>query len=208
MPAARSFSASHLRRALDIRLVLGLGADAAECAEIPSTPRDSDRDDFRCIPENSSYAPKRTTKMAPVMCDALAAEVSYPQDANRHSTEAARIPASSNGVEVDSRLELQRLAGNACSRPARPAQRDILGTARKSAVDPHRLQAHDWLVETAAPSPPARRSTRVFTRIPVRAAGKSAIGRKFRENSQTIVVNAHGALLYVQAELEMGSDIR
>jgi|HubBroStandDraft_4_1064222.scaffolds.fasta_scaffold26495_5 hypothetical protein len=74
-------------------------------------------------------------------------------------------------------------------------------------VDPARIQAHDGLVDTATPSPAARRSTRVFTRIPVRAAGKSAIGRKFRENSQTIVVNAHGALLYVQAELEMGADI-
>jgi hypothetical protein len=63
------------------------------------------------------------------------------------------------------------------------------------------------VVDTQAPSQPARRSTRVFTRIPVRAAGKSATGRKFRENSQTIVVNAHGALLYVQAELEMGADI-
>jgi hypothetical protein len=62
-------------------------------------------------------------------------------------------------------------------------------------------------VETSAPSQPARRSTRVFTRIPVRAAGKSSTGRKFRENSQTIVVNAHGALLYVQAEVEMGAEI-
>ena len=62
-------------------------------------------------------------------------------------------------------------------------------------------------MDTATPSPAARRSTRVFTRIPVRAAGKSAVGRKFRENSQTIVVNAHGALLYVQAEVEMGADI-
>ncbi|MGA8224372.1 MAG: hypothetical protein WB780_22185 [Candidatus Acidiferrales bacterium] len=52
-----------------------------------------------------------------------------------------------------------------------------------------------------------RRSSRVFTRIPVRATGKNAEGRKFRENSQTIVINAHGGLLYLQASLELGADL-
>jgi hypothetical protein len=52
-----------------------------------------------------------------------------------------------------------------------------------------------------------RRSSRVFTRIPVRAAGKGPDGRKFRENSQTIVVNAHGGLLYLQQTIGMGSDL-
>jgi hypothetical protein len=52
-----------------------------------------------------------------------------------------------------------------------------------------------------------RRSSRVFTRIPVRASGKSIQGRKFRENSQTIVINAHGGLLYLQEELAMGADL-
>jgi hypothetical protein len=52
-----------------------------------------------------------------------------------------------------------------------------------------------------------RRSSRVFTRIPVRAAGKDADGRKFRENSQTIVVNAHGGLLYLQQTIGMGCDL-
>lgn len=52
-----------------------------------------------------------------------------------------------------------------------------------------------------------RRSSRVFTRIPVRAAGKNVDGRKFRENSQTIVINAHGGLLYLHETLEMGADI-
>src|SRR6202047_3372563 len=51
-----------------------------------------------------------------------------------------------------------------------------------------------------------RRSSRVFTRIPVRASGKSIHGRKFRENSQTIVINAHGGLLYIQEELVLGAD--
>jgi hypothetical protein len=52
-----------------------------------------------------------------------------------------------------------------------------------------------------------RRSSRVFTRIPVRASGKSIQGRKFRENSQTIVINAHGGLLYLQEDLAMGADL-
>jgi len=52
-----------------------------------------------------------------------------------------------------------------------------------------------------------RRSSRVFTRIPVRAAGKDTDGRKFRENSQTIVINAHGGLLYVQRPLELGAEL-
>lgn len=52
-----------------------------------------------------------------------------------------------------------------------------------------------------------RRSSRVFTRIPVRAQGKNTEGRKFRENSQTIVINAHGGLLYLQQPLELGADL-
>jgi|SRR5271157_5282339 len=52
-----------------------------------------------------------------------------------------------------------------------------------------------------------RRSSRVFTRIPVRASGKNIDGKKFRENTQTIVINAHGGLLYLQEPLEMGSDV-
>ena len=52
-----------------------------------------------------------------------------------------------------------------------------------------------------------RRSSRVFTRIPVRAAGKDADGRKFRENSQTIVINAHGGLLYLQKPIDLGAEL-
>lgn len=53
----------------------------------------------------------------------------------------------------------------------------------------------------------ARRSSRVFTRIPVQARGTNLEGRKFREKSQTIVVNAHGGLLYLRQELELGAEI-
>ena len=41
----------------------------------------------------------------------------------------------------------------------------------------------------------------------MRASGKNIQGRKFRENSQTIVINAHGALLYLQEEITMGNQL-
>ncbi len=59
------------------------------------------------------------------------------------------------------------------------------------------------LPETTYAKP--RRSTRVFTRIRVWTAGKNVRGRKFHEASETIVVSAHGALLYVQELLELGA---
>lgn len=52
-----------------------------------------------------------------------------------------------------------------------------------------------------------RRSSRVFTRIPVRASGKNSDGKKFRESTQTIVINAHGGLLYLQEPLGMGAEV-
>ena len=58
-----------------------------------------------------------------------------------------------------------------------------------------------------AQSSTQRRSSRVFTRIPVSAKGKNVEGRKFRESSQTIVINAHGGLLYLQQPLELGSEL-
>ena len=49
----------------------------------------------------------------------------------------------------------------------------------------------------------ARRSTRVFMRIRVVAAGKNDNGRRFRESCETIVINAHGGLLYLNQPLRM-----
>jgi hypothetical protein len=50
-----------------------------------------------------------------------------------------------------------------------------------------------------------RRSARVFTRIRVVLAGKNQRGRRFRAATETIVINAHGGLVYLNQELEMGS---
>lgn len=58
------------------------------------------------------------------------------------------------------------------------------------------------MAETTYTSP--RRSSRVFMRIRVVAEGKDNRARKFREACQTIVINAHGGLLYLRQELETG----
>ena len=42
-----------------------------------------------------------------------------------------------------------------------------------------------------------RRSSRVFARVPVSVKGKTNEGRTFRETSETILVSAHGCLLYL-----------
>jgi hypothetical protein len=52
-----------------------------------------------------------------------------------------------------------------------------------------------------------RRSSRVFTRLPVHASGRDSDGRKFRESCQTIVVNAHGGLIYLNASVELGAQV-
>src|SRR3972149_517628 len=49
----------------------------------------------------------------------------------------------------------------------------------------------------------ARRSTRRVMRVRVGAAGKNADGRRFREICETIVINAHGGLLYLNQPLKM-----
>jgi hypothetical protein len=50
-----------------------------------------------------------------------------------------------------------------------------------------------------------RRSARVFMRIRVVLAGKNQRGRRFRANTETIVINAHGGLVYLDQDLDMGS---
>jgi hypothetical protein len=49
----------------------------------------------------------------------------------------------------------------------------------------------------------ARRSTRVFMRVRVVIAGKNSDNRRFREACETIVINAHGGLMYLNQPLNM-----
>jgi hypothetical protein len=48
-----------------------------------------------------------------------------------------------------------------------------------------------------------RRSTRIFMRVRVVAAGKNISGRRFRSACETIVINAHGGLVYLDQEIAM-----
>jgi len=48
-----------------------------------------------------------------------------------------------------------------------------------------------------------RRSSRVFMRVRVVVAGKNSDNRRFREACETIVINAHGGLMYLNQPLAM-----
>ena len=50
-----------------------------------------------------------------------------------------------------------------------------------------------------------RRSSRVFVRLPVMMIGRNSRGRTFRTVTETIVINAHGGLMYLNEPLEMNS---
>lgn len=52
-----------------------------------------------------------------------------------------------------------------------------------------------------------RRSSRVFLRMPVLTKGRNMQGRTFRQPTETIVINAHGGLIYLNETLEMGAEI-
>jgi hypothetical protein len=49
-----------------------------------------------------------------------------------------------------------------------------------------------------------RRSGRVFLKMRLQAQGRAHNGRKFRETCETVVVNAHGALILLKHEIDDG----
>ena len=53
-----------------------------------------------------------------------------------------------------------------------------------------------------------RRSTRIFLRVRVVVAGKNSNGRRFREACETIVINAHGGLLYLNQPVAMDTIVQ
>jgi hypothetical protein len=52
-----------------------------------------------------------------------------------------------------------------------------------------------------------RRSSRVFLRVKLVAAGKNHRGKRFRQACETLVVSEHGGLLYIPQELIVGEDL-
>ncbi|GAC1630923.1 MAG: hypothetical protein NVS9B14_02110 [Candidatus Acidiferrum sp.] len=60
---------------------------------------------------------------------------------------------------------------------------------------------------TPVHSGPKRRSQRVLMQVPVRLHGTDAQGAKFDEETETLAINAHGALVLLQARLTSGSTL-
>src|ERR1700738_100179 len=48
-----------------------------------------------------------------------------------------------------------------------------------------------------------RRSSRVFHKMRVLAQGRAHNGKKFRETCETVVVNGHGGLLFLEHEIDV-----
>jgi len=58
-------------------------------------------------------------------------------------------------------------------------------------------------MDTVASKSP-RRSGRAFLKMKLQAQGRAHNGRKFRETCETVVVNAHGALILLKHEIDDG----
>ena len=77
--------------------------------------------------------------------------------------------------------------------------------SRLDCIDPILQLLEHGLTMTEVLNECPRRSSRVFMRIRVVAQGKNKLGRKFREACNTIVVNAHGGLILLPQEMEIGA---
>lgn len=53
-----------------------------------------------------------------------------------------------------------------------------------------------------------RRSQRVLMQVAVRIRGTDAQGQNFEENTETLAINAHGALVLITARLTSGSKVQ
>jgi hypothetical protein len=58
---------------------------------------------------------------------------------------------------------------------------------------------------TTARTGARRRSQRVLMQVPVRVRGKNAQGAEFDEYTETLAINAHGALILLNARLTSGA---
>jgi len=57
------------------------------------------------------------------------------------------------------------------------------------------------------PDPGRRRSMRVLLSVPIHVSGKTAANQDFTEDTRTLVVNAHGALIALTAQVKPGQKI-
>ncbi len=58
------------------------------------------------------------------------------------------------------------------------------------------------------PDPGRRRSMRVLLSVPITVTGKNSAGHEFMEQTRTLVVNAHGALITLAAQIVPGQQIQ
>lgn len=58
-----------------------------------------------------------------------------------------------------------------------------------------------------APDPGRRRSMRVLLSVPIHVSGKTAEKQEFSEETRTLVVNAHGALISLAAKVLAGQTV-
>jgi hypothetical protein len=62
---------------------------------------------------------------------------------------------------------------------------------------------------TSSVNPVARRrSQRVLMQVPVRVRGTDSQGKEFEEETETLAINAHGALILVSARVTSGSKMQ
>jgi len=77
-----------------------------------------------------------------------------------------------------------------------------------TAIGPEQLATLEtWLTESRETSWLAanlRRSQRVLMKIPVRVSGQNALGLPFEEETETLAVSAHGALIRVSMQVKKG----
>ena len=76
---------------------------------------------------------------------------------------------------------------------------------REHSVDPFCVVAHDGFAMPSGIYERERRSSRAFLRLRIVAAGKNRRGKRFRQACETVVVSAHGGLLCITQEVEMGA---
>ena len=53
-----------------------------------------------------------------------------------------------------------------------------------------------------------RRSQRILMQVPIRIRGKDAQGKDFEEHTETLAINAHGALVLLNARVTSGSTVQ
>jgi len=105
-----------------------------------------------------------------------------------------------HGIAVPLRLWRRRGSARSEARNLRVAKREH---PADSCVDAALKLAQHELIMTEKDFDKVRRSTRVFMRVRVVVAGKNADSRRFREACETIVINAHGGLMYLNQPLDM-----